>query len=457
MNGRAHFDGLLLSLLVAIPSRAVAASLVQAAVKKAAPAVSVRGDSRLTVLSAAAPLALLPLTGPSGVAARPALDPAASAMPVSRASAPAAHATPRIPAAPVAGAPAPLEGKPAHPALESLESLLTRLKVALDSALEPEVLRSGDLAFLGEPGQVLKVNSLDASSSLPTLVRVEDADAQNPMIRIPLERADGSLIQVSIRRPRKDLRGAPRRPVDSALCDLRLAISHQTTFEPGETVRVRDETTGLLQRMVLVGLFVSGNKTKKFEVRDAAGRSRLTPMRLVYKDVGVGEPFTSRIPEQPRMLWAPFEPRRGGTLENFLDGAAWLGSHPEFLAASHEQRWETLARYVGAVMRPGMEARFAERLGLGFPELLKLGVGVCRHLATLTAAVLREAGYDARIVILTKGREGHAWVEVHAPAGSVGESWIIDLMKSVIISASQADFWYRHPGRVEYPPRPVSA
>jgi len=131
--------------------------------------------------------------------------------------------------------------------------------------------------------------------------------------------------------------------------------------------------------------------------------------------------------------------RRGDALEDFLDGAAWLSSHPEFRAASHPERWRMLAGYLRAVMRPAEEAAMAEMLDLGFPELLTHGIGVCRHLSSLLAAALRESGYEARVMTRVPGQgTGHAWVEVESPSGKEEDRWIIDPMNDRAMSWPEA-------------------
>jgi hypothetical protein len=379
-----------------------------------------------------------------------------------------------------AGSEAP-RGRPERSSLRSLESLVVLLKARLDATPDPAAFSPGDVAILGAKSQAVSVTirGETLSGRLPTLVRIHDASSSGePAIDLPLSRSNGRGAVLTMGEPPEKLRFAPLRPVEKAVSELRAEILPRLSFKKGELVRVRDMSTGRIERMTYMGRHRSIRdlfrevEERGLLVRDTNGETWSAPRRVVFKDAGVGEPITFGLAARPQFTWAPFE-NPAGVIRSFLDGAAWLGSHPEFLAAPHEQRWKALAGYINAVMRPGNVAQKAEFLDLGFPELLRLGVGVCRHSATLMTAVLREAGYDARIMSRFEKTDGRAWTEVRGPClpagrpqGSSVETWIFDLTNEKILSWTEAEAqaaasadsmaarWYVHPGRAEYPPSP---
>jgi hypothetical protein len=348
------------------------------------------------------------------------------------------------------------------PALQSLESLLGELEGKLASGAWTEPFSTHDIALLGRPGQTLvdRNNKARQPIDLPTLVRIEDNAPSDPIVRVPVLSSRGELVEDTISVPRDMLRPVEYRPIRAAMRELTRTISEQTSFEPGETVRVRNKLTGMMERAT----FVRENSCGEHEVCNPAGQSLLMGPKFVHKDTGAGTPSTLRIAARKIVNWASFEPSHGTILEAFLDGGAWLSSHPEFLAASHEERWRILGRYTLLAMRPDMAAASAEGLYIGFYDLLQFGIGVCRHLSTLGTAVLREAGYDTRIMVRDERPAGHAWIEVRAPANSNSQPTAMDLTNNFIGDwrdverfahdnpSSPPARWYNHPERYELAP-----
>ena len=95
-----------------------------------------------------------------------------------------------------------------------------------------------------------------------------------------------------------------------------------------------------------------------------------------------------------------------------------------------------------------------------FSEALDRRQGNCQHFAMLTVAILREAGYPARLVYrFPEDRPGHIWAEVEMMDADRKTTWVFDPttrdyirpIKSVLQSSSRKGDpeaeWYGHPDR----------
>lgn len=433
-----------------LPARAFSA----AAVERIAPsAVGAPFAASLAAPSLAGPAFFAPSFAPAltptlaapvvGWASSPSAAPlpAISAVPAALpAAAPALEPTPAAEDAPAARDAAPAAAAPRGVA-PKLSLLMERLRAALTGDKRDDLPDEGDFVTIGKAGQNLSLTAGDAKleAALPLIGKLSRFTRDAALVEVAMRAGRGGLVleipfdygALTKLSPR-DLRGAVR--------DMRLAIAAATEFAPGETVRVRDEADGTIRRATFVGLSRAGG-SKKYELRDPDGAARFSPIRLVYKDAtGPLAPNTLSFAGKENELWPALTPRRGGELEEFLDGAAWLTSHPDFRAAPHDERVRLLSSYLSAFMRPGEEAALVEMMGLGFPELLKIGVGVCRHFSTLMVAALRESGYDAKLMMrVPEGwTTGHAWVEVEAPSRREEDRLVVDLMNDRVLTWPQA-------------------
>ena len=408
--------------------------------------------------------------------ATPPVEPAATGLPPALASSPqaiAAAALAPTPAPDIAAAPATVVGDARRPesaaprAPTSVAALMERMSRALigERREHPDV---GDLVLVGQTGQSLSlmINKNEVRVPLPTLGRLQSYGDDAPNVNVPIRYGRTAMLlglplaysMLSTVHP-QNLRAAAR--------EIRLEVAAATAFAPGETVRVRDEATGEIRRAAFVGL--RRDEGGKYELRDPDGATRVSSTRLVYKDaVGPLPPQTPAMPaDESKLLWPEMRTHRGDALEDFLDGAAWLSSHPEFRAAPHPERWRMLGAYLRALMRPAEEAALGEMLGLGFPELLTYGLGMCRHFSSLIVAALRESGYEARVMMRVLPGDlgsGHAWVEVESPSRREEDRWMIDLMNDHVISwveaqamarqseKSMAAIFYASPERREHAP-----
>ena len=140
-------------------------------------------------------------------------------------------------------------------------------------------LRAGDSIVVGHSGQMYSVTQGDLrlDAPLPLLARIVDPYENRPSARMPVAHRNGIGI-LELRLERKSFQKIYPRNVFGAIYDFDLAIAPHITFEPGETVRVRDERTGRILRADFVGR----PSRQKYELRDTDGGVRLSPIRLVY-------------------------------------------------------------------------------------------------------------------------------------------------------------------------------
>jgi len=248
------------------------------------------------------------------------------------------------------------------------------------------------------------------------------------------------------------------------------------SFEPGERVRYRDRE-GFMQ----AGLFrerVKFKSSKKYLLTAEDGAEVAVPINAVYKWTGETHPFTLsvKVDEERLGRWARFEPGPNTLLHYFLISGARLSSHPDFLVLPTARRLEALMRFLQILVRPDMAAAHGESDGglYTFDEVLEVGIGVCRHLASLMAALLAETGYQVRLLAhVPKGStEGHAWVEVTSnPAEGPAEKYVMDPANSILlpwsaveelarsaasVAGRMAADWYSKEGRQEIPIPPAS-
>lgn len=224
---------------------------------------------------------------------------------------------------------------------------------------------------------------------------------------------------------------------------------HSLEFSAGEKIRYRDVASGLMR----IGTFQKEEGGRVVVKSDMGAEIRGVPKTFVYKWTGEPSVGTPWIRANSGM-WAPFVPLPDTLTAQVLHGAARLTSHPEFLASSAPMRFKRVMDYVRAFLRPDMAARDVEAIGLSdFDGMLGAGVGVCRHLATLTAAILAEAGYRTNLVVHSpQTGDGHAWIEAVSIEDS--ETVVIDPMNSILLpwghvlqdaasdAASMAAKWY---------------
>ena len=229
-------------------------------------------------------------------------------------------------------------------------------------------------------------------------------------------------------------------------------------FARGEKIRFRDEKTGLMRAGVYEEVVKLGKKGKKAAVLDEAGVRLLLPKNLVYKWTG-GSPTTPLYNVEGHGMWAPFKPERGTLTGSFLHAAARLTSHPQFLAEGEPLRLKRVSDFVRTLVSPDMAAGYGELHGFwSFDQVLTIGLGVCRHLSTLAAAVLAEAGFNVKLAVYTApgGNAGHAWLEIML---SDGELAVLDPMHGTVLSwraveqlaqmsaKSLSSLFYVQPGR----------
>lgn len=123
-----------------------------------------------------------------------------------------------------------------------------------------------------------------------------------------------------------------------------------------------------------------------------------------------------------------------GILKKFLDGAARLSSHPDFLSASAQTKLKILVTYQGLFLPWSLAGLSLEESGVeNFSEILCIGAGVCRHQTPLMAAILDEAGLRVRIYYrLMKlldniaDFDGHTWLEIDYPTLNGYETFVVD-------------------------------
>ena len=304
--------------------------------------------------------------------------------------------------------------------VESLDAVLSRTEASLR---EREGLLSGEFVRIeGNPGMRLQAEywgQWTVEVPLPTLGRYS-GEGDGDSARVEVYTKFG---WVEVQVPRDALTPLPVGHAASFRHGLGEMKLPKLSFAPGERVRYRDERSGLMKTGVFLGM-----ESGKYVLQDSGGEKLLIPMRLVYRWTGGEErPFTPRFRiDRSRTLWPEFEVARGTLLELFLDKAALLSSHPEFLSSGTEGRFQLLMRLVRMLVPPDLElGESIEPAGLHtFDDILAAGVGVCRHLSTLLAAALIEAGYRVRLMtLIPRGSHlGHAWLEVEEG----GETYVLD-------------------------------
>ena len=402
------------------------------------------------VPAAAAPLAI-PAPGPrSGPAAR------------------LSAAAPPLVAAPLAASPAPVFGTSDEraAAIQRLDELLAGARARFtQSRLDPAVSAFRYVKITGEgPAESGELELVDYDGNrrvlrthMPAIGHLLGGQAGGPDARVGFSGIAGTALV-----PRSRLAALGDSRGNGAARALRPLTSGSLAFAPGEPVRLRDEATGRVRDGRFLEHADLGKRGKKYSVEDESGARVLLPRRLVYRKPGEAPARTPDfLVDTRRFSWAAFEPRRGGMTELFLDAAARFTSEPGFLTLADRHRLMFLTDFVRAVLRPDSAAAHAEFFGLRtFDGVISAGIGVCRHLATLLAAALSEAGYKADVALYAPrdGKDGHAWVEV---AGRDGKAIVVDPMLELVTPLERAEHsfsphaaWYVSPEREHVPTKP---
>ncbi|MBI4425226.1 MAG: transglutaminase domain-containing protein [Elusimicrobia bacterium] len=313
-----------------------------------------------------------------------------------------------------------------------------------------------------QPGQPVTISS----SALPYLGRfVGVADEEHYEVEVE---AAGQFLPRTVLAPKTKVEGliSGTRKAASALID-RLPLP-SLAFRPGERVRYRDAKG----RMCEGGFRASAGGMS--EVGTEAGANASVPSGRLFKVVG-------DIPALTSFYDASWQPTRlnlrDPLVAEFLDYAAKLTSHPDYLQVAPTERLKLIVSYVQRSIPWSEVAIRAEPAGVEtFAKLITAGVSVCRHNAYLLGVILSETGYATRLVKhLPPQSDGHAWLEVdmRQPGGSL-QTYVVDpsnkyepvselaaVMQAARDAAkagnseSAAVKWYLQPGREYVLPRPL--
>ncbi|MFA6092498.1 MAG: transglutaminase domain-containing protein [Elusimicrobiota bacterium] len=382
--------------------------------------------------------------------------------------------------------PPAVQGKDSNNASVGLDSLFK----AVASALAPKELGASSLdTFVrigeehsayrvifpivkdgGNGERLIRYGTTEVEVQLP-MIGVFNGDLDDEHYSVTVH-SDGFLLSIKV--PRASVKAL--RSDHTVLNALDILSSVKPSFEPGERVRYR-EANGLMH----AGYFreaIRIKKSKKYLLTTDAGENIALPRNAVYKQVNDAAPFTPKITVDEEKLgrWPKFDTNASTLLHYFLISAARLTSHPDFLALSLPAQLEKLMGFIRLLVQPDLAAANGEWDGglYTFDQVLQVGVGVCRHLATLLAAALAEAGYQVRLMTYVPpgAHEGHAWVEVTANnKDGTAEKYVVDPMGSIILpwnamlelaqqtgslAAKMAADWYSQEGRQEVPLLPES-
>jgi hypothetical protein len=194
------------------------------------------------------------------------------------------------------------------------------------------------------------------------------------------------------------------------------------SFAPYEMVRYRDK-----KAVMRLGSFLRVNGPS-IQIEVAPGKREFFPRAKVFKQI------SDRAPSNPVFAPVfldrvkPIDPSDEITRE-FLDAGARISSLPDFSKKTPLDQLNVLAQFVARSLNWTVVAKRIEEYGLrSFNDILLAGEGVCRHNAILLAALLSEAGINARVVNHYFKDEdlGHAWVEADIEVNGKGETFVLD-------------------------------